>query len=482
MRRNLTLERMDNLQDHEDMAECVNTYTQHLKSAIEHLTEEKAVVRRSETEGQRVKGWGSVEAHAADALGIAPGGKYEPGGAWPPPPSEAGSEVDLQRQAKLLSTLERGDSGLVGLSDLPGYGESGLGSIAEKAATSGEGVKVGRGKECSDSMASASSPDASNHSSTEVEKVTFRRLLEQPPSVVHALLNKAHLEAVGRVEKVDMWHKSLQMDAPLAPDEEAVEISRRFVDSCMLNYDEPVPDGFYDGGRDAVGKTFQELQLTTRRGPGTREVILVDSTKDSELKDWVAEGRRRTERAGSTLHKIKAISELVTQKMGVPQGQKGGKTDALRCQEEITRLVEKGGSNVVFIGELGFGVGRHRALLFKYLCDRCDVPVRLVRGTLGGQRRAWNVVRYRRLNWVLDLMEAPNRLLREGESLVDGLRRDGQADAAMGGKRIVYGAGLGSIPTPDDMVEMENFLQPASTEQPSGEHMPLSPPGKERTA
>mmetsp|Transcript_12673 Transcript_12673/g.40017 ORF Transcript_12673/g.40017 Transcript_12673/m.40017 type:complete len:80 (+) Transcript_12673:137-376(+) len=79
-------------------------------------------------------------------------------------------------------------------------------------------------------------------------------------------------------------------------------------------------------------------------------------------------------------------------------------------------------------------------------------------------------------------MEAPNRLLREGESLVDGLRRDGQADAAMGGKRIVYGAGLGSIPTPDDMVEMENFLQPASTEQPSGEHMPLSPPGKERTA
>ena len=57
------------------------------------------------------------------------------------------------------------------------------------------------------------------------------------------------------------------------------------------------------------------------------------------------------------------------------------------------------GPNVVSLGDVSLGLCRHRALLFKLLCDKCHVPCWLVRGTHGTnddtdavERHTWNLV------------------------------------------------------------------------------------------
>ncbi|KAL1543309.1 hypothetical protein AAHA92_20301 [Salvia divinorum] len=73
------------------------------------------------------------------------------------------------------------------------------------------------------------------------------------------------------------------------------------------------------------------------------------------------------------------------------------------CEKSLHCIKERRGSVIVPIGDLQFGVCRHRALLMKYLCDRMEpqIPCELVRGYLDFSPHAWNVL-----------------IIKKGESLV----------------------------------------------------------------
>lgn len=64
------------------------------------------------------------------------------------------------------------------------------------------------------------------------------------------------------------------------------------------------------------------------------------------------------------------------------------------CEGAVRFLKQRRASNVVPIGALPVGICRHRAILFKYLCDRANppIPCELVRGYLDYEPHAWNVV------------------------------------------------------------------------------------------
>ncbi|KAJ3020782.1 Armadillo repeat-containing protein 3 [Thoreauomyces humboldtii] len=154
-----------------------------------------------------------------------------------------------------------------------------------------------------------------------------------------------------------------------------------------------ISDGFYDLG--SAGTKLETLHQfpvlqDLRESPidKRREVLVLDATQDPHLAALihaVAEGPlfSRTPR-----QQIRQIASVVAQVMGGP-------VDPVKLQDmsykfKLTELKLKTESNVVPLGEVAQGTFYHRALLFKYLCDKVGLtPCTLVRGEYG---RAWNTV------------------------------------------------------------------------------------------
>jgi hypothetical protein len=106
------------------------------------------------------------------------------------------------------------------------------------------------------------------------------------------------------------------------------------------------------------------------------------------------------------------------------------------------------GSNVVPIGALPVGICRHRAILFKYLCDRArpPIPCELVRGYLDCEPHAWNVVLLKEKGGARRLLVdacRPNRIQNEGEGDAKfrylPLKRIEIQDGVQGGGELSWG-------------------------------------------
>ncbi|KAI9103767.1 armadillo-type protein [Phlyctochytrium arcticum] len=153
-----------------------------------------------------------------------------------------------------------------------------------------------------------------------------------------------------------------------------------------------VVDKFYDLGSagsdiELLHKfpTLQELQQQSV--DKRREILLIDPSQDTYL---MALTQVVSENLASRtpLQQIKQIASVVSQVMG-------GSVEPSRLQDipykfKITELKLKFDSNVILLGHVTQGTFYHRALLFKWLCDKLGLlPCSLVRGEY---RRAWNVV------------------------------------------------------------------------------------------
>lgn len=87
-------------------------------------------------------------------------------------------------------------------------------------------------------------------------------------------------------------------------------------------------------------------------------------------------------------------SQLIVQVAGLVAAKMGGVFDPKKVHEipvktRIVQLKMEEKSNIIPIGKVDVGVWYHRALLFKALCDRMDIPCGLTRGEYN---RAWNTV------------------------------------------------------------------------------------------
>ena len=97
----------------------------------------------------------------------------------------------------------------------------------------------------------------------------------------------------------------------------------------------------------------------------------------------------------------------------------GGPSDTiLENSESHLEELRKNIGNAVPLGSIRLGVCRHRAILFKVVCDYLGLKSRLVRGKMEDCPHAWNIIKQNEEYHLVDVMNSPDRLLKEGEKKI----------------------------------------------------------------
>lgn len=217
-----------------------------------------------------------------------------------------------------------------------------------------------------------------------------------------------------------------QISLGCSPSETSSEfLSRRYWSYNVVNYDEKVMDGFYDVygfNSNAVvqGKMplLADLEAISVSEDFDHEAILVNRATDAELLQleesvsFIFRECQASKKLPLTNILVQKIADLVVDKMG------GSVNDT----EEISRrwiarsfeLRISLNSILLPLGCLNVGLSRHRALLFKVLADRINLPCKLVKGSYytGTDDGAVNLIKFENgSEYIIDLMGAPGTLI-----------------------------------------------------------------------
>ncbi|KAF5752336.1 hypothetical protein HS088_TW01G00244 [Tripterygium wilfordii] len=233
--------------------------------------------------------------------------------------------------------------------------------------------------------------------------------------------------------------------------DDSLSSSRKYSHISFCGIEDRLLDGFYDAGRD---RPFMALRSYEQILPlDSREVILLDRGRDEgldaitlsaqalvfRLKQFNSLGKIGNEVAVDNLQIASLLALFVSDHFGgsdrssmVERSRKAvsgsnyskpfvctcstGNKENINaetkqildtvddiifsdlCEKSLCNIKARRNSVVVPLGTLQSGVCRHRALLFKYLCDRMDppVPCELVRGYLDFLPHAWNTILVKR--------------------------------------------------------------------------------------
>ena len=232
-------------------------------------------------------------------------------------------------------------------------------------------------------------------------------------------------------------------------DAAAASASFRFLSSCSLNFKEPAPDGFYA----PWGFEFPEselsgeyrmppLRLLERIEPDAsdqRDVLLLDARRDDDLRlfcdrvvrtaremygdaraNELPDVRTNKQNENADIDSVDLVAARASYvAMEVAQRLGGAVESDEGCASawaETSYDLRSALNTLVFpAGALRFGMRRHRAVLFKYVADRCGaglLPSRLVRGRYycGSENAAANVVVVKGAERFVDVMRAPGTL------------------------------------------------------------------------
>ncbi|CAL5023104.1 unnamed protein product [Urochloa decumbens] len=203
----------------------------------------------------------------------------------------------------------------------------------------------------------------------------------------------------------------------------AEALSARYWNHSVVNYDEQLPDGFYDlcGAQLHPGfqAKFPSLDYLRAVPPG-RDVaflaVLVYRERDYALKRLEDRAaaiavQTRAQHGGAKL--AQKIAGLVVNAMGgvVEDADGMNREWSVKSHELSLRL----NSVVLPLGSLRVGLSRHRSLLFKVLADRVNLPCKLVKGICytGTDEGAVNLVKidFDSTEYIIDLMGAPGTLI-----------------------------------------------------------------------
>ncbi|GKV43730.1 hypothetical protein SLEP1_g50984 [Rubroshorea leprosula] len=239
----------------------------------------------------------------------------------------------------------------------------------------------------------------------------------------------------------------------------SLSLSCKYSNMSFCGFEDHLPDGFYDGGRDRPFKPLQTYENILHLD--SHEVILVDRlldaivlyaqarvfylkqmkgfTKDMEqaavdnlqIASWLAlfvsdhfggsdrnaivEKMRKT--ASGMNYSKPFVCTCLTRNSDTNNSRTStqilGTVEDINfsdiCESSLRSIKSKRNSIVVPIGAMQFGVCRHRALLLKYLCDQMKPPIacELVRGYLDFMPHAWNVILVKRNDsWVRMVVDA----------------------------------------------------------------------------
>lgn len=227
--------------------------------------------------------------------------------------------------------------------------------------------------------------------------------------------------------------KRISLGCPAAdaaePNAQVEFLSLRYWTHNVVNYDESVMDGFYDvyGIKSDVvarGKMplFVDLQAISVNDDVDYEVIVVNRMVDFELqeleKSAVALSMEcQASQCGPFMSGlIQKVADMVADRMGGPVGDADEMVKRWSARSYELRSSIK--TAILPLGLLNVGLSRHRALLFKVLADRLDIPCKLVKGSYytGTDEGAVNLIKIdtgigRCGEYIIDLMGAPGTLI-----------------------------------------------------------------------
>ncbi|KAK9273449.1 hypothetical protein L1049_018259 [Liquidambar formosana] len=219
---------------------------------------------------------------------------------------------------------------------------------------------------------------------------------------------------------------SLGCSPSVADRETLVEfLSLRYWNYNAVNYDEKVTDGFYDvygitSNSITQGKMplLVDLQALSILDKVDYEVILVNRSVDLELQQLEEKAFLISMECQVSEHDpilgglIQKIADLVVDRMGGPVDD----ADEMLKRWTIRSYELRNAQNTIILplGCLDVGLSRHRALLFKVLADRINLPCMLVKGSYytGTDEGAVNLIKIDNgSEYIIDLMGAPGTLI-----------------------------------------------------------------------
>lgn len=144
-----------------------------------------------------------------------------------------------------------------------------------------------------------------------------------------------------------------------------------------------INDGFYDAGLQSEG-TLAEIQVLTEAEVNldTREIILVDETKDKRLKKIVESARSLVDQIQDIDGKLICLSLFISNVLGGLNLSESFNDDKFSedefslhhvSHESIRNIKARLNSNVIPLGYITHGTSRHRSILFKYIIDKLEL-------------------------------------------------------------------------------------------------------------
>ncbi|KAF8111343.1 hypothetical protein N665_0076s0318 [Sinapis alba] len=211
-----------------------------------------------------------------------------------------------------------------------------------------------------------------------------------------------------------------------APDNSPAElVAYRYWNYNCLGYDDKILDGFYDlyGVLNASSAEkippLLDLQGTPVSDGVTWEALLVNRSGDYNLlrlEQLALDIAAKTESVSSSSfvnsELVRKLAALVGDYMGGPVVDPDSMLRAWRSLSYSLKATL--GSMVLPLGSLTIGLARHRALLFKVLCDSVGVPCRIVKGQqyTGSEDVAMNYIKTDDgREYIVDLMGDPGTLI-----------------------------------------------------------------------
>ncbi|XP_010428298.1 PREDICTED: serine/threonine-protein kinase EDR1-like isoform X2 [Camelina sativa] len=211
-----------------------------------------------------------------------------------------------------------------------------------------------------------------------------------------------------------------------APENSPAElIAYRYWNYNCLGYDDKILDGFYDlygvfnaSSSDRIPPLL-DLQGTPVSDGETWEAVLVNRSGDSNLLrleqmalDIAAKSKSVSSSGFVNSELVRKLAILVGHYMGGPVVHPDNMLRSWRSFSYSLKATL--GSMVLPLGSLTIGLARHRALLFKVLCDSVGVPCRIVKGQqyTGSEDVAMNFIKADDgREYIVDLMGDPGTLI-----------------------------------------------------------------------
>ncbi|XP_057523598.1 serine/threonine-protein kinase EDR1 [Amaranthus tricolor] len=215
--------------------------------------------------------------------------------------------------------------------------------------------------------------------------------------------------------------------SPSVPDNEKLSefLSLKYWNYNVIQYDEKVVDGFYDVYAIASHPTAQgempllvDLQAISIFSNVEYEVVLVNRSIDTQLqqlenKVYAISVECKVLGLEMYLNNlIQRLADLVVDRLGGPVA--NAEEITTRWRVRSNQLKASYNTIVLPLGCLNVGLSRHRALLFKVLADRINLPCMLVKGSLytGTDEGAVNLIKFDDgSEYIIDLMGAPGTLI-----------------------------------------------------------------------